>query len=65
MSKQRLFYNKECLRCNNFYLWHVCKCTNMDEPGDSSQSKSFDKVMVVVAILALIGFLLGLYKIMS
>jgi|TARA_Y100000739_G_C20137830_1_gene253098 hypothetical protein len=37
----------------------------MEEPGDSSQSKSFDKVMVVVAILALIGFLLGLYKIMS
>jgi len=37
----------------------------MEEPGDSSKIKSFDKVMVVVAILALIGFLLGLYKIMS
>tara|TARA_B100001123_G_scaffold82972_2_gene94665 strand:- start:1461 stop:1574 length:114 start_codon:yes stop_codon:yes gene_type:complete len=37
----------------------------MEEPGDSSQSKSFDKVMVVVAVFALIGFLIGLYKIMS
>jgi len=37
----------------------------MEEPGNSPQNKSFDKIMVVVAILALVGFLLGLYKIMS
>ena len=37
----------------------------MEEPDDSSQSKFFDKVIVVVAIMTLIGFLIGLYKIMS
>jgi len=30
-----------------------------------SGNNTFDKVMVVVAILALIGFVLGLYRIMS
>ena len=37
----------------------------MVESGNNPKNNSFDKIMVVVAIMALIGFLLGLYKIMS
>ena len=37
----------------------------MKEPDNSSQSKFFDKVIFVAAIMTLIGFLIGLYKIMS
>ena len=37
----------------------------MVESGNNPKNSSFDKIMVVVAIMALGGFLLGLYKIMS
>ena len=37
----------------------------MGESGNNPKNNSFDKIMVVIAILALAGFLLGLYKIMS
>ncbi len=37
----------------------------MEEPGNKPKNNSFDKIMAVIAIMALIGFLVGLYKIMS
>ena len=37
----------------------------MGESGNNPKNNSFDKIIVVVAVMALAGFLLGLYKIMS
>jgi len=37
----------------------------MGESGNTPHNNSFDKIMAIIAILALIGFLVGLYKIMS
>ena len=37
----------------------------MGESSNNPKNNSFDKIMVVVAVMALVGFLLGLYKIMG
>jgi hypothetical protein len=37
----------------------------MEDSGNKPGNNSFDKIMAVIAILALIGFLVGLYNIMS
>ena len=62
------FYDTFCVLCDFYFdrterVWFSPR--SFKEMKSPNPNKSFDKVIAVIAILALIGFVVGLFKIMA